>query len=167
VFLPRQARSDRYGLTSIFPDLGTFPKRSMASLLAIGPWGYKITSLLWGIPVLPESFEISTWLFLRLLGVIYLVAFASFGVQALGLIGSHGILPVAQYLEAAHHYLGNTAYWNLPTIFWLNSSDTYLQVGWIVGACLSVFLLVGLSWRTILIALFALYLSLELLAKYS
>ena len=39
--------------------------------------------------------------FLRVLGCIYAVAFVSFGVQAMGLIGSHGILPAGEYLRAA------------------------------------------------------------------
>ncbi len=43
---------------------------------------------------LPSSGRV-TWLFLRLLGVIYGVAFASLSVQVLGLIGHDGILPAS------------------------------------------------------------------------
>ena len=37
----------------------------------------------------------SRWLFLRLLGVVYLIAFVSLAVQITGLVGEHGLLPSA------------------------------------------------------------------------
>ena len=76
--------------------------------------GYWITKWLWGIPVEPPTYSLSTWIFLRLLGAIYGMAFASFGVQASGLIGSGGIVPVAQFLPAVRQYLGASAYWSAP-----------------------------------------------------
>src|SRR5262245_55784250 len=39
------------------------------------------------------SFVRSRWLFLRLLGVVYLIAFVSLAVQITGLVGEHGLLP--------------------------------------------------------------------------
>ena len=45
-----------------------------------------------------QSFLLSRWLFLRLLGVVYLAAFASLGAQVRGLIGSDGILPAGDLL---------------------------------------------------------------------
>jgi predicted DCC family thiol-disulfide oxidoreductase YuxK len=70
---------------------------------------YWVTKWLWGIPIEPSTYGLSSWLFLRLLGAIYLIAFVSFGVQAAGLIGSGGILPVAQFLPAVRQYLGASA----------------------------------------------------------
>src|SRR5208283_3370459 len=46
---------------------------------------------LWGHDYEPPRFDLVSWLFLRAMGLIYLAAFVSFGRQALGLIGSHGI----------------------------------------------------------------------------
>ena len=43
---------------------------------------------------------VTVGVFLRLLGLTYFIAFSSFGVQAIGLIGSHGILPVGEFLRA-------------------------------------------------------------------
>jgi predicted DCC family thiol-disulfide oxidoreductase YuxK len=119
------------------------------------------TRLLWGIPLQPETYRLSTWLFLRLLGAIYLVAFASFGVQSAGLIGSKGILPEADFLRDAHAYWGAAAYWNVPTLLWLNSGDGCLRAIWLVGVCLSLLLLLGVEARIIRIGVFALYLSLD------
>ena len=59
------------------------------------------TRLLWGNDVRqPTYFESRRW-FLRSLGGIYLIAFLSLWMQVDGLIGEHGILPVADYLPAA------------------------------------------------------------------
>ena len=73
----------------------------------------------------------ATGIFLKALGAIYLIAFVSFGVQAEGLIGSQGILPVAKYLHSMHQTLGAGAYWYAPTVFWIDSSDAALRVVWI------------------------------------
>ena len=73
------------------------------------------------------SFILSRWVFLRALGLICLVAFVSFWVQAKGLVGSAGLLPVGQYLQAVRDQLGPERYWRVPTVFWLNSSDAALH----------------------------------------
>ena len=124
------------------------------------PFAYKVTKSLWGLPIEPPKFRLASWLFLRALGIIYFIAFLSFGVQAPGLIGSQGILPVAQFLPAVRQYLGRAAYWNVPTLLWLGSSDAWLRGLWVAGVCLSLALTFGLGWRLVRLALFALYLSL-------
>jgi hypothetical protein len=55
------------------------------------------------------SFIVSRQLFLRLLGLVYLIAFASMGVQVRGLVGERGILPVGEYLERAQSFYGADA----------------------------------------------------------
>ena len=52
-------------------------------------------------PAAPASYLLSRWLFLRLLGVVYLIAFASLAVQVTGLVGEHGLLPARAFLERA------------------------------------------------------------------
>lgn len=104
---------------------------------------------------------LSRWLFLRLLGVVYLVAFASLAVQVTGLVGAHGILPAGAMLQWAHSTYGRAAYQLLPTVFWLGSSDAALQlVAW-GGAVLSVLLIVGVAPRLVLALLWLFYLSLS------
>jgi predicted DCC family thiol-disulfide oxidoreductase YuxK len=122
---------------------------------------YRVTKFLWGLPLHPETFRAASWLFLRLLGLIYLIAFLSFGVQAKGLIGSHGILPVTDFLRAVREYYGAARFWNVPTVLWLGSSDAALRALWMAGACLSALLLAGMQRRWIRIALFVFYLSLD------
>jgi lipase maturation factor 1 len=122
---------------------------------------YWITRLLWGVPLRREAYHVTAWLFLRSLGAIYLAAFASFGVQASGLIGSHGVLPASEFLGAVHESLGAAAYWNIPTLLWLNKSDSSLRMVWIVGVGLALLLLLGVNARVLRVALFAFYLSLD------
>jgi predicted DCC family thiol-disulfide oxidoreductase YuxK len=118
-----------------------------------------LTRVLWGTPLEPERYDLTSWLFLRGLGLIYIAAFYSLSVQILGLVGSDGIVPLSQYLKAAHAGLGASAYWHLPTLFWLSSSDTALVAGTWVGVALGVLVVLGIRVRVALIALWALYLS--------
>ncbi len=94
--------------------------------------------------------------FLRILGLIYFVAFVSFGTQAAGLIGSHGILPVGEYLQAAGH---SGAGWEVPTLLWLRSTDAAVAAVWILGAVCAL-AAVFLPWqRTALAGCLILWLS--------
>ena len=47
------------------------------------------------------TFSLASWLFLRLLGVAYVFAFLSLGLQIPGLIGADGIVPASEYLADA------------------------------------------------------------------
>jgi lipase maturation factor 1 len=102
-----------------------------------------------------------TKLFLKALAVIYGIAFVSFGMQADGLIGAQGILPVGDYLHAVHAALGARAYWAVPTVFWIDASDLALRAAWILGALLAVLLLLGFCRRFCLIGMLVLYLSIS------
>jgi type IV secretory pathway VirB3-like protein len=97
--------------------------------------------------------------FLRVLGCTYGIAFVSFGVQAMGLIGSRGILPAGEYLRAVREAAGAAAYWDVPSLLWLNSSDTALHAAWILGALCGVAAVAGLWQRAALAACLALWLS--------
>jgi lipase maturation factor 1 len=143
------------------PGVATLCEAAYRTIATHRSTGYWVTRLLWGIPVRTESYTVTSWLFLRLLGAIFLAAFVSFGVQAPGLIGSHGILPAREFLDAVHESLGPSAYWRVPTLLWLNGSDASLRTVWIVGVGLSLLLLLGANTRVIRVGLFALYLSLD------
>jgi hypothetical protein len=98
--------------------------------------------------------------FLRVLGLVYFIAFISFGIQAMGLIGSHGILPFGDYLRALREGLGRAAYWDAPTVLWLNPSDGALRAVWIAGAVLSLVAVSGRRQRAALAACLAIWISL-------
>lgn len=111
----------------------------------------------------PLTYALVIVLFLRALGIVYLIAFASLAVQVLGLYGSRGILPVADFI--ARQPSGPLSVWAIPTVFWLNTSDVFLQAVPLAGALLSAALVIfaqrgDFIRRAILVLLFVLYLSL-------
>ncbi len=120
----------------------------------------RITSWLWGAELGPPSFLLTRWLFIRLIGVIYLIAFVSLGVQILGLVGSDGILPAADFLERARHQLGDEATWRLPTLAWYRCTDDFLQLLCWGGAATSVLVILRIAPALMLLLCWVLYLSL-------
>jgi hypothetical protein len=107
-----------------------------------------------------NSYRLIAALFLRLLGLIYLIAFASIGVQIEGLAGSQGILPFSQEMVYLEDELGLRRYFLVPSLFWLNASDGALTAAAIAGCLVSVLIVLDRWTRVSLIAAFALYLSL-------
>ena len=121
---------------------------------------YRISLFLWGSEYVPPRYDLVSFLFLRLFGLIYLSAFISFGVQAQGLVGSHGILPVAELVNAIASRVGPERFFLMPMVFWWNASDFTIQAVCWAGAGLSLLLVFNLLSRLSLFLLYALYLSL-------
>ncbi len=121
---------------------------------------YYPTRLLYGQLLHPPEYLLVCRLFVRLLGIIYLIAFASIGTQVIGLIGSEGILPVGDFLERVQAGIGVDGYWRAPTLFWISSSDLALMSVVAAGGVLSLSLILGFLQRVAVILLFVLYLSL-------
>jgi len=121
---------------------------------------YRWSRRLWGEERYPETWNLVSWLFLRLLGLTFLVAFASIGNQILGLVGSEGILPLSETLArfAAEH--GPQRLWFAPTLFWFNSSDTALLAACVIGAGASALVVLNVLTRWMLVLAFVLHLSL-------
>jgi len=92
-------------------------------------------------------------LFLRLLGVGFLIAFLSLLSQVTLLIGGRGLIPAGDYLAGRHGLL------DAPTIFWLDHGNATLRGAAIAGAVLSLGPILNLAPRCCLAALWALYLS--------
>jgi hypothetical protein len=104
---------------------------------------------------------LSRWVFLRLLGAIYLIAFVSLWVQVDGLIGSAGILPAREYLQQVGGMVGRWRYWWLPTLFWLRPTDGMLYALCAAGSALAILLIVGVAPAPCLAGLWLAYRSLE------
>ncbi len=115
---------------------------------------------LWGRHVGPSTFVRSRQVFLRMLALIYFAAFVSWGVQARGLVGEHGILPAGEFLIHLHNAYGDQAYARFPTICWRWSSDWFLTWGLCGGGALfSLLLLLGVVPALMLVLLWVFYLS--------
>src|SRR3990172_5292897 len=131
----------------------TFVSRRREAAMRVSRW-------LWGSERIPATHALPCTLFLRLLALIYIAAFVCLATQIRGLAGSGGILPFTHYLEAARAYYGASAYWQIPTLFWIDSSDTALVTACLVGALAAALTLTG-RWTARLLALcYLLYLPL-------
>ena len=109
----------------------------------------------------PLSHRLTISIFLRGLGLIYLIAFISLWMQISGLVGSHGILPIGNYLEAVRgQFSSPTRYFEFPTLCWLSSSDGFLQFLCGGGAVMSLMLIAGVAPIFVLVGLWVFYLSL-------
>ncbi len=106
------------------------------------------------------SYELTRLLILRLLALVYLFAFFSLARQIQPLLGSHGLLPVGQFLAAKRLELGAAAYWRIPTLFWLDSSDPALVLSAWLGVVLAAAALAGVTSAPLQLALWVLYSSL-------
>ena len=58
-----------------------------------------LTRLGWGSDPQPSSHALSRWIFLRLLGLVYVIAFLSLHGQITGLVGAQGMLPTGDFLR--------------------------------------------------------------------
>ncbi len=113
----------------------------------------------------PPTYHVASALFLRLLGLVYLIAFVSLWTQIGGLFGDQGILPASNYLEAVQlhcaHQLPPTApFWQLPTLVWISPHDAFLQSLCAAGTLLSCLLILGVLPLPALVLLWIGYLSL-------
>jgi hypothetical protein len=98
--------------------------------------------------------------FLRVMGAIYVLAFLSFGVQSAGLVGSRGILPATEYLDAVKGATGSWAFWYAPTVLWVSPSDGAITAVWVVGTVCGLAALLGWRQRWVLAGCWVLWLSL-------
>jgi hypothetical protein len=90
---------------------------------------------------------LTRFLVLRLLGVVYFVAFASAFAQGPALIGEHGLLPMEGHV-------------GVPSIFLLSSSDAMLRATTLIGAGLALAVVLGVTNAGVMLVLWFLQLSL-------
>jgi len=108
----------------------------------------------------PSRFTTARWVFARALGAIFFFAFASLGVQIRGLAGEHGIVPAQRFLDLIAKKYGSEAALQVPTLCWIDASDTTLVSLCVIGVMLSIVLISGFFPGPCTLLLWALYLSL-------
>ena len=108
-----------------------------------------------------KSYWLTRFMILRLLGGIYVVAFLVATQQLVPLIGQGGLTPVGSFLDRLHEHFGSTssALVAVPSLFWLNHSDSALTlVSW-TGLILACVVLAGYANALLMAVLWMLYLS--------
>jgi len=106
-----------------------------------------------------NQYQLVSALFVRLLGVCYLVAFVSIAVQINGLVGSDGILPIQQELNLLAATHGPERFFRLPSLLWLSASDRVLIALPVAGVIVSILILLNRLVRPALVLAFVFYLS--------
>jgi len=108
-----------------------------------------------------NSYWLTRFVILRLLGFVYAIAFLVAANQLVPLIGEHGLTPGTHFLNEVQTQLGSlgAGMLRVPTLFWFGISDhTLLIFSWI-GFALSVVVLSGYANAILLTVLWAMYMS--------
>ncbi|MBV9391802.1 MAG: lipase maturation factor family protein, partial [Verrucomicrobia bacterium] len=107
------------------------------------------------------TYWLTRFFILRLLGIVYAVAFLVAANQILPLIGSHGLLPIQLFIDHVHQALGTNyaGFARLPSLFWFAHSDVLLlSTAW-AGFALSCLVALGFANSILLTVLWLLYMS--------
>jgi len=113
------------------------------------------------VAITSTTYWLTRFMILRLLGIVYAVAFLVAINQVIPLIGSNGLLPLPYYLEYVRNALGSetSAFMRLPSIFWFLNSDTSLLTFAWMGFILSCVVVSGYANAPLLTLLWILYMS--------
>lgn len=109
-----------------------------------------------------QNYRLTRFVILRFVGLVYLVGFLVAANQIIPLIGHDGLLPADTYLERLEAHFGSKSegFAQIPSIFWFNHSDAFIQCIMCAGAGLSLVVLAGYANAIIMLLLWALYMSL-------
>jgi predicted DCC family thiol-disulfide oxidoreductase YuxK len=107
----------------------------------------RLSSLLFGRVETPSTLLLTRRIFLRLLGLVFIAAFVSFGQQSLGLIGPQGIKPAEVLVEVARE--NGVNWWQMPTFQMFAhvdgpSSEGIITLTWVIGAIAGGLMTLGL-----------------------
>ncbi|MCH2136631.1 MAG: lipase maturation factor family protein [Phycisphaerales bacterium] len=108
---------------------------------------------------IPDTWQLTRRVFLRCMGLIWLIAFLSLGHQLDGLIGADGLQPITGLIETFTARAPDMGFMNLPTLQWFGG-DGLLQATWIIGVVAALSMVVGLVPLLSAALCWALYLSL-------
>src|SRR3569623_1181398 len=74
---------------------------------------------------IPRTYWLTRFVILRLLGVVYAVAFLVAVNQVIPLIGHNGLTPVDGFAQRVNYTLGSTSatFFRLPSVFWFTHTD--------------------------------------------
>lgn len=103
-----------------------------------------------------DTYVLCRFVVVRGVALIYLIAFLSLFLQVDGLFGKNGILPISQFMEAVS---GRYQFGELPTVFWISSSDSFLKGACVGGMLSSLVAAAGILTGPALLLCWVLYLS--------
>ena len=108
-----------------------------------------------------NSYWLTRFVILRLLGFVYAIAFLVAAQQLVPLVGEHGLTPANHFLGMIEAQLGSRSagLMQVPTLFWFGISDNGLSIFAWTGFGLSLVVLAGYANAILLAILWAMYMS--------
>src|SRR6266853_4759860 len=108
-----------------------------------------------------NSYWLTRFAILRLLGFVYAGAFLIAAQQLVPLVGEHGLTPANHFFQRVEAHFGSrsAAALQLPSLFWFGISDQGLAIFAWVGFGLSLIVLGGFANAILLGILWAMYMS--------
>jgi hypothetical protein len=100
---------------------------------------------------------------LRLLGLVYVMAFLTLIEQGPALLGPHGLLPLDDYLDVVAEHFGSrwAGFRAMPSVFWLDAGTGALRAAGLAGVALGAAVMLGYANGLVLAALCALQISIS------
>jgi hypothetical protein len=120
-------------------------------------WLRRVWRVLDGPPG-PRGYWLVRFAILRLLGLVYAVAFATAVFQLVALVGEDGLLPAEVFLDRVREQYG---FFELPTIFFVDCSDAMLLGVSVVGLVVAIAVMLGLENAGAMLVLWILYMSVD------
>jgi uncharacterized membrane protein YphA (DoxX/SURF4 family) len=120
-------------------------------------WLRRVWRVLDGPPG-PRGYWLVRFAILRLLGLVYAVAFATAVFQLVALVGEDGLLPAEVFLDRVREQYG---FFELPTIFFVDCSDAMLLGVSVVGLVVAIAVMLGLENAGAMLVLWILYMSID------
>src|SRR5438552_3758190 len=108
-----------------------------------------------------NSYWLTRFVILRLLGLVYTIAFLVAARQLVPLVGRQALTPAHDFLYHLHSQLGSRTegMLQLPTLFWFGCTDQGLSIFAWVGFALSLIVLGGYANAILLVVLWGMYMS--------
>ena len=110
---------------------------------------------------LSPTYWLTRFVILRLLGLVYFIAFLAAANQIVPLVGEHGLSPAKLFLERVATHFGSNldGFLQLPSVFWTHLSDRFLAAMAWAGAAVSALVMLGYANAIVLTLLWVLYMS--------
>jgi len=108
-----------------------------------------------------DTYWLTRFVLLRWFGFVYLIAFYVAARQLVPLVGADGLTPAPLFLDVLRQYYGSSwaGFVHFPMLFWLDCSDSWLQVVPWIGVILSCVMLAGYANALMLTVMWILYMS--------
>ena len=108
-----------------------------------------------------DTYWLTRFVLLRWMGFVYVIAFYVAARQLVPLVGENGLTPANIYFKHVVEYYGSSqnAFLNMPSIFWINCSDTWLRVVPWIGVVISCVVLAGYANALMMTLLWIFYVS--------